>query len=243
MLEAAGWGAAGGAALLIGAVAGLVFHLTSKTVSLITAFGAGVLISAVTFELTADAYEGGGADAVAIGLGLGALIYSVVNAAVHKRGGRNRKSPEWEHGNEDESASGLVVGSVLDGIPESVVIGVSLLEQGKVSGAVVAAVFLSNVPESLAASPGLSKQIGARRMLLMWTAIMLVAAASAALGYGVLSPDSAYTIALVQSFAAGAVICMLADEMFAKAIKHGGQWTGLVTVLGFAVAFLLTTLE
>ncbi|MBA3300794.1 MAG: ZIP family zinc transporter [Thermoleophilaceae bacterium] len=243
MLEAAAWGAVGGVALLLGAGAGLLFRLPLKVVSLITAFGAGVLISAVSFELTAEAYEGGGAGAVAIGLGLGAVVYSLANAAVHRRGGRNRKSPEWKGEEEDESASGLVVGSVLDGIPESVVIGLSLLEQGKVSGAVVASVFLSNVPEALAATPGLRKEVGAPKVLVLWSAIMLVSAASAALGYGLLSPDSEGTIALVQSFAAGAVICMLADEMFAKAAKHGGQWTGLVTVLGFAVAFLLTTLE
>jgi zinc transporter, ZIP family len=132
----------------------------------------------------------------------------------------------------------------MDGIPESVAIGVSLLGGGNVGFAVVAAVFLSNVPESLSAATGLQKAgHGIRYILGLWTAVMLVSGAAAGLGYLLLGGASDNVIAAINAYAAGAILTMLADTMMPEAFEHGGAVVGLVTVLGFSAAFLLSTIE
>jgi len=137
----------------------------------------------------------------------------------------------------------IVIGAVLDGIPESVVIGLSLLSGGGVGLAVVAAVFLSNVPEALSAATGLRKAgRSAGYIIGLWTAVMLVSGLASALGYGLLGGAADNLVAGIQAFAAGAILTMLADTMMPEAFEHGGRLVGVVTVLGFAAAFLLSTL-
>jgi ZIP family zinc transporter len=242
MLEAAFWGAVGGASLVIGAVAGLVASPSQRLIGLVMAFGSGVLISALAFELTEEAFSRGGADAVALGLAAGALAFFVADGVVDRRGGDNRKRSGGEQ--QGGSAAAIVVGALLDGIPESVAIGVSLLGGGDVGVAVVAAVFLSNVPESLSAATGLRRAgHSAAWIMSLWIAVMAVSALAAALGYGLLGGASEDVIAVIQAFAAGAILTMLADTMMPEAFEHGGSVVGLVTVVGFAAAFLLSTLE
>ena len=242
MLEAVGWGAVGGASLVLGAVVGLLANPAQRVIGLVMAFGAGVLISALTFELTQEAFETGGADAVAVGLGLGALAFFGADWLVDRRGGNHRKRSGGEQAG--GSAVAIVIGALLDGIPESVAIGVSLLGGGGVSAAVVAAVFLSNVPESLSAATGLRKAGHSRAWILgLWTAVLLVSALAAGLGNALLGGASPDLVAGIQAFAAGAILTMLADTMMPEAFKHGGNAVGLVTVAGFAAAFILSTLE
>jgi ZIP family zinc transporter len=136
----------------------------------------------------------------------------------------------------------IVLGALLDGIPESVAIGASLIGGQGVGAAVVAAVFLSNVPESLSAATGLQKAGHSRRWILgLWTAVMLVSAVAAAVGYALLGDASPNVLGAIQAFAAGAILTMLADTMMPEAFENGGALVGLVTVLGFALAFLLST--
>ncbi len=242
MLEAAGWGLIAGSSLLIGAAIGLAFRLSAHVISLVLAFGAGTLISAVTFELTEDAFALGGADTVALGLAAGALTFFAGDSLIQRRGGGNRMSPMGEQS--EGSASALLLGAVLDGIPESAVIGITLLSGEGIGIAVVAAVFLSNLPEALSSATGL-RMAGhsARWVLAVWAAVTIVCGISAAAGYGLLegAPDS--TVGFINAFAGGAVLMVLADAMMPEAFKHGGRVAGLVTVLGFAIAFLLTTLD
>ncbi len=137
-----------------------------------------------------------------------------------------------------------MLGTLLDGIPESVAIGVSLLGGGAVGLPVVAAVFLSNVPESLSAATGLRKAGHSPRWILgLWTSVALVSAVAAALGFALLGDASPTVIATIQAFAAGAILTMLADTMMPEAVHHGGSAAGLVTVLGFTLAFLLSRAE
>jgi ZIP family zinc transporter len=242
MLEAAGWGLVGASSLLLGAVLGVRIRFPPMIVGLILAFGAGALISALAFELTEDAFELGGADAVAAGLAAGALVYFAGDTWIARRGAKMRMSQMGEQA--ESTASALLLGAVLDGIPESAVVGMSLLEGGGVAIPVLAAVFLSNLPESLSASTGRSRaEHGAKGVLATWAVVVLVCGISAALGYGLLENASDDVIALLLSFAAGAVLTMLADTMMPEAFKYGGPAAGLVTVLGFALAFLLSTLE
>ena len=242
MLEAGFWGLVGGAALLVGAGVGLRFHASQKAIGLIMAFGAGVLISALAFELTREAYIKGGVDAVAVGLAAGALSFFAADWYLDQRGGEHRKRSGGEQSG--GSAMAIVAGALMDGIPESVAIGVSLLKGGAVGTAVVAAVFLSNIPESLSAASGLTKAGHSPRWVLgLWTAVALASGIAAAAGYALLGGVSPNVTAAIQSFAAGAILTMLSDTMMPEAFEHGGSVVGLVTVLGFAAAFVLSTFE
>jgi ZIP family zinc transporter len=249
MLEAGAWGLIGASSLLIGAIVGVKAGLSDIAIGMVMAFGAGTLISAVAFELTDEAYRLGGAEIVASGLALGAIAYFTGSVAIANRGGARRMAPS---GRADADASrALVLGAVLDGIPESAVIGISLLEGGSVGVPILAAVFISNLPEAISSSSGLHKQgVPTRSVLRTWALVCLVSAVAAAAGYGLLTGGSDDITGLLQAFAGGAVLVMLADTMIPEAYKlekRGGPIAhsaiGLFTVLGFALAYLLSTLD
>jgi ZIP family zinc transporter len=242
MAAAAGWGLLGASSLLIGAVVGLVSPLPARATGLILGFGAGTLISAVAFELTEEAFRLGGADVVTIGLVAGALSYFTGDELLARRGAQGRMNPRGEVS--PDTAAALVLGAVLDGIPESAVIGLSLLGGGGVSIPVLAAVFLSNMPESISSSTGMRKAgVATRHVLAVWLGVVLISGIAAAAGYGLLQGASDDWIGLIQAFAGGAVLTMLADTMMPEAFKEGGRVVGLVTVVGFALAYLLSTVE
>lgn len=161
---------------------------------------------------------------------------------------------------DEDSASALLLGAILDGIPESAVIGITLLEGGEVGIAFLAAVFISNLPEAISSSQGMCAQgLGLRKVMLRWSAVVLVSGASAAVGYAALDGASPDTVGLLQAFAGGAVLTMLADTMFPEAYLHvrgdpmlntkkrSSPWVthsiGLLTTFGFAIAYLLSTLD
>jgi zinc transporter, ZIP family len=241
MLEAAFWGFVGGFALIVGAVAGIKLRVSRRMIGLVMAFGSGVLISALAFELTVEALRTGGRDATVVGLALGSLTFFLGDRALDRMGGADRKRSKGPAAG--GPALGIVLGAVLDGIPESVVIGLSLLEGNGVSVAVVVAVFLSNVPESLSAATGLQQRMSSRQILLLWSGVALVSMLASALGYAALGDASANWTAGIQSFAAGAILTMLADTMIPEAFDAEGRtsFTGVVTTLGFTLALLLST--
>jgi ZIP family zinc transporter len=242
VLEAAFWGFVGGFALLVGAVLGLRSSTSQRTIGLVMAFGAGVLISALAFELTEESFERGGAGSVALGLAIGGLSFYGGDWILDHRGGEHRKRSGGEQ--QGGAAGAIVLGALMDGIPESVAIGVSLLGGKGVGIATVAAVFLSNVPESLSAATGLKKAGHSDRWILaLWTGVAVISAVAAAVGYAALGDASPAVVAFIQAFAAGAILTMLADTMMPESFEHGGNVVGLVTLLGFALAFLLSTLE
>lgn len=239
MFEAAFWGFVGGAALLIGAVAGIYLPASKRLIGLIMAFGSGVLISALTFELMREAYDTAGATAAVLGLLAGSLVFFCGDWLIDRRGGNRRKSPNGPQAG--AGAGALVLGALLDGIPESAAIGVSLIGGGSVGVAVVAAVFLSNIPESLSASAGMKATGRSTRYILgLWLAVTIASTVAAALGFGILSGADPAVTAAIQAFAAGAILTMLADTMVPEAVEHAGALVGLLTVLGFAAAFLLS---
>ena len=242
MLEAAFWGLVGGASLLIGAAVGLVARIPQRVIGAIMGFGAGVLISAVAFELTAGAFERGGTASLALGLAGGALTFFAADWVVDHRGGEMRKRSSGQPAG--GSATALAIGALLDGIPESVAIGASLLGGAEVGLAVVAAVFLSNVPEALSAATGMKEAGRSPRYVLgLWGSVALASALGSALGYAVLGGAPPATIAVIEAFAAAAILTMLADTMMPEAFAESGCAVGLLTVLGFALAFLLSRLE
>ncbi|HVG99775.1 MAG TPA: hypothetical protein VM844_03345 [Miltoncostaeaceae bacterium] len=240
MLAAAWWGFVGGSALLLGAAVGVLWSVPVRVLGLILGFGAGVLFSAVAFELTADAYAASGAVPLVAGLLAGALVFFAGDDWLDRRGAHRRKNPTGPQ--PGAAASALVLGALLDGIPESAAIGLSLLDGTGVGVAVVAAVFLSNVPEAMASAAGMRAAGHPRlRILGLWALVTLAGTVAAALGYGLLGGAAPSAVAATQAFAAGAILTMLADTMLPEGVEHAGRLVGLVTVLGFACAFLLST--
>lgn len=242
MLTATFWGLVGGMALLLGALIGVFAKVSLRVIGLVMAFGSGVLISAVAFELTEEAFRSGGVAPVVIGLVSGSLVFYLGDWLIDHRGGHRRKSPTGK-AQSGAGAMALVLGALLDGIPESAAIGVSLVGGGSVGLPIVAAVFLSNVPESMAASAGLkSSGWATRRILGMWALVVLVCGIAAGAGYALLSGASETVIAGIQTFAAGAIITMISDTMIPEATEHAGRLVGIATMMGFALAFLLSAL-
>jgi ZIP family zinc transporter len=242
MAESFLWGLLAGSSLLLGGLLCYWLRIGGRTLGLIMAFGAGVLISAVAFELvheafTATAGEGG----IALGLFLGSAVFLAGNLLIDRLGGGDRKQSSGKQA--DGSALAIVLGIVLDGIPESLVLGLTVLEAGEVSAAFLVAVFLSNLPEAIAATSGLTKAGWARaRVFALWTGVALVCGLSALAGYALLDTASPHTIALVLSFAGGAILTMLADTLMPEAFEHGGKLVGFFTTAGFALAFGITAL-
>jgi zinc transporter, ZIP family len=243
MAAAFGWGTLAASSLVIGAVVALLFRISLRAIGLIMAFGSGVLISAVAFDLVEEAVgKSSGHGWVVAGVFAGCGVFFGGDWLIDRLGGSDRKDADG--GQKSGSALGIVLGSVLDGIPESMVIGLTIYEGGAVGAAYLAAVFISNLPESISSTAGLVtggwKQ---SRILWMWIAIAVISGLASLAGYGLFQHSSPDTVAFVLAFAAGAILTMLADTMMPEAYEHGGKLVGVVTTLGFAIAFTIHTLD
>jgi zinc transporter, ZIP family len=245
-LQAGFWGFVAGAALLVGAAVGYLAQVPQRLIAAIMAFGSGVLISALSFELMDEAYERGGFDSTAFGFLCGAAVYTAANWFLSRHGAKHRKrsGAQQPSANED-SGSGLAiaVGALLDGIPESIVIGLSMLKGGEVSLAAVVAIFLSNIPEGLSSAAGMKKAgRSAAYIFGIWGAIAVVSGIAALVGYAVFQKFSPDVIAATTALAAGGILSMLVDTMIPEAFEEAHELAGLITVAGFLAAFVLSKL-
>jgi ZIP family zinc transporter len=228
---------------VLGGIVALRVSVGRLALGLVMAFGAGVLLSAVSFELVEEAFaQSGLLRDVAIGLFAGCAAFSLGDYAIDRMGGGDRKDIDGAAA--DGSPLAIVLGIVLDGIPESVVIGLTLLEAGSVSVAMLVAVFLSNVPEAVAATSGLVAS-GWRRaqVLWLWIGVAGVSGLASVAGYTVFDSASPSVVAFVLAFAGGAILTMLADTMMPEAFEHGGKLAGVLTTVGFATAFAVSAFE
>ncbi|RZA19480.1 MAG: ZIP family zinc transporter [Proteobacteria bacterium] len=244
-LQAGLWGLFAGAALVLGAAIAWFMTVPQRVIAGIMAFGSGVLISALAFELMDEAYQRGGLDSTGTGFVGGAVIYTAANWWLAKRGAKHRKRSA--HGVQpseaDTGGSGMAiaVGALLDGIPESIVIGLSLLQGEGVSLVAVIAIFMSNIPEGLSSAAGM-RRAGRSAIYVfgVWSAIALASGLASWLGYVAFNGVSPEIIAAITAVAAGAILAMLADTMIPEAFDEAHNAAGLITVVGFFAAFMLS---
>jgi len=237
---ALGWGALAASSLVIGGFLGLVRRWPERTVGLVLAFGAGALISAVSFDLAQEGARIGGPGTLAVGLGAGALTYYAAAAIVERRtnvprrhltGGPDPAPPKAAAG------PALALGAFLDGIPEQLVLGIGLAAGEGVSVGLLAAIFISNLPEAVGSATEMRAsggRPGAIRRL--WALIAVGCMLATPLGYAVADVTSGDLQAAINGFAAGALLVMLIDSMIPEAAAKASRPAGLATVLGFAVA-------
>ena len=243
-LQAGGWGLLAGSALLIGAAVGYLTRIPRHIIASVMGFGAGVLLSAVAFELISEAADRGGMTPTVLGAVIGAVTYTGCNILLARHGARHRKRSGDQQPSEqqkDGSGSAIAVGALLDGIPESIVIGTSLLGGGSVGFVTVVAVFISNVPEGLSSAAGMRHAgRGPRYVFGLWTGIAVISGLAAVAGYTLLDDGPAAVLAGVTALAAGAILAMVADTMIPEAFENAHLLVGLVTVAGFLIAFSLS---
>ena len=238
MFEAFFWGAVGASALLVGALVAYVTTPSPKIIAIIMALGAGLLIGSISFELIDEAIKSSSVAMVGLFTLIGAATFTLGDRLLDRKGGGDRKDSQGAQAS--GSALAIVFGSVLDGIPESFVLGLTVL-QGGVSVALLVGIVLSNVPEGLSSSSGLRISGWSRgRVVKMWLLVVAVSAVSAALGYALLNPTHGHTGAFAQGFAAGALLAMITDTMLPESYDVEKVSTGSLVAIGFAISLMLS---
>jgi ZIP family zinc transporter len=252
------YGALASAGFLIGAAIGLLAMPPRRLVAAVVAFGSGVLVSALTFELMEEAFRDGHPAVTIGGFLLGALIYVAVDLVLERLAARSPRregrdpqdvvpgAPRIPETAEQATVAGLalLVGAALDGIPENASIGIGLAAEGRgLALVLLGAVFLGNVPASMSSAVGLRQEGRSTRFILgAWGAVALAGILATVLGYTLLATLSPILTAGLLALAAGSILAMLADTMMPEAFANGGPLVALATAVGFACAFVLSHL-
>lgn len=242
-LIALGWGLFGGSSLLVGAFVGWFARPSSRVTATVMAFGSGVLISAIAFDLMDEAQAEGGMLAASAGFVLGAVGFTVSALVLARAGAHGRKRSDAKATAARGAALAIALGSVFDGIPESIVIGLSLLDGKGVSVPIIAAIFLSNMPEGMSSTAGMKASgLSKRYVFSLWAGITAMCGIGAVIGYGLFQGVEPEYVAVTQGVAAGAMLAMIADTMIPEAFDEAHAAAGLITAAGFLVAFMLSHL-
>jgi ZIP family zinc transporter len=241
-LVAAAWGAVAASALVIGSLIASFRPVRPRTLGLIMAFGAGVLMSSVAYELVEEAVDVGGQLPMALGLTSGACVFFAGDRLIDRMGGAGMGTVAGPA--TPNAGLPIVLGAALDGIPESIVLGLTISAGEGVGVAFLVAVFMSNLPEGIAGTFGL--QAGGWRqaaILRLWLTVVAASAVAALLGATLLAQGSGEVQAFILGFAGGAILTMLVDTLIPESFEHAGDVAGLAATIGFGVAFALTLLD
>ena len=242
MLKALLWGSVGSSSLILGSFIGTRFSISRRVLGIIMAFGAGTLFSAVAYELVFESIRlAKGSGFTAVGFFSGALAFYLLARLIERISGGS--------GEEDKGADQskliipMVLGIVLDGIPENAVIGIGMIESGVVSMAMLMAIFLSGMPEAIAGTIGMKTAGWSRlKIFILWMVVAITLAFSTVAGYTLFGNASVFTLQVVNSFAGGAILVMLANSMIPESYEHAGDLAGIFTVLGFALSVSIIVL-
>jgi ZIP family zinc transporter len=243
VIEAFLWGLLAASSLLLGAFVVTVHDPHKRALGVVMAFGAGVLLGSVFFELIDEAVDiAGGLGSTTVGFFVGAGVFTAGDYLISKSGYGNRK--DIDGAPPDAGGLTIALGALLDGVPETAVLGLTLLLTGEIGVSLLVAVFVSNVPEAIAASSSLKAGgWSPAKVYGLWTMIALVSALAAALGYAFLDGASPDALAFVYAFAAGAILTMLATSMMPEAFEEVGRAAGVATVFGATVALGLDWMQ
>jgi len=241
MANAIIYGGVSGLILLVGAWVGIFFKLKQKTIARFMAFGSGVLVCALTFGLMEEAFANGGFGAAIVGFVLGGAVFIAGDYLIHILGGRRHKRMQHLVPASAESSGQIItLGALLDGIPESIALGIAIFTGGGTGVLMLVAITLSNFPESISSISGLKKEkFSNYQIYLIWGIVALLGFVATILSYIFLHDVSSNMLGTIEAFAAGAILAMLADSMMPEAFEEGGFTIGILTVLGFLVAFVL----
>lgn len=237
-------GLAAGGALVLGAAIAWTIELPHRVIAAVMGFGSGVLISVLAIDLVDKSFDSGGSVATLGGFFAGTIAFSAINWWLSKRGAkdRNRCGGCVKQPREAEVAgSGLAiaVGALLDGIPESLIIGLSVTQEGA-GLALVIGFFIANVPQGLSSATGMKQAgRGAAYVFSIWGAIAIASGIAAVAGHVAFQGASSETQALISSFAAGAILAMLAETLIPEAFEKAQSFIGAITGIGFLCALLV----
>ena len=236
VIESLLWGLIGAAPLVIGAVLAGLRRWPDRLIGVVLGFGAGALIASIAFELWEDGLAEGGPVPLAVGVAVGAAVYFTADRLVERRAQRA--------GGAAAAGVPLALGALLDGIPEQLVLGFGLADGAGVSVALVVAIFVSNLPESVGSSADLiDGGVRTPTVIGIWSAVAAVCALATVAGWALADVATVEVRTSLSGFAAGALLVMLVDSMVPEAQRRAKDVAGIATVLGFALAAGLGTMN
>jgi len=236
------WGAVSGGAVLLGALISMVVPIKNKLLGFIMAFGVGVLIGAATFELLQESLHKSELINTVIGFISGSVVFTLLEAMISRKGGRHRKRSNAHelNGEQSNSGIGIFIGTIMDAIPESIMLGTTLIGGKSVSLLLLLAIFISNIPEGLSSTAGMLKSGSSKKKItFLFIMVTIVAGLSSLFGYVFLDHADPMVISLISSFAAGGIITMIGATMMPEAYEDGGALVGLMTAFGVITSILL----
>ena len=241
MHSAAIWGAIASSSLILGALIGLYLFIPKKIIACLMALGTGILIGASSFDLLMKSVEKSGLLITSISFLCGSLAFTIIEIFLYRKGGSNRKR---SHKNpEGHSGMAIYIGTLMDAIPESLIIGLSLVNNHKVDMLFVTAIFVSNFPESLSSSVGLKKDhYPYKKILILWGSVLVISAISSSIGYLFLTNVSHTTLSFIEAFGAGGLIAMVCSTMLPEAFEQGGPIVGFLTCIGLVFSLMMSTI-
>lgn len=229
MLEAFGWGFLAQASLLLAGLLVCWVTVPTRLVGILGGFGAGAMIAAVSFDLLPEAETDIESWQTGIWMLVGVAVFLLADAFVEKRFGSDGAG----------GAMGIVVGSVVDGVPESMILGIQVGAGLTISLGFVAAVFISNIPQAIAPSADLAASgWGPRRLGQLWLFVVLACGVAAALGFLATDVSGAVQGDRAAALAAGGLLAMLTNSLIPFSFERGGALAGAATALGFCLSVL-----